>query len=176
MLRYLTKPFILFLAVGAALTCVIPFAAMANEGTAAPRYNTRNPAPAKSSRQINMFLPDATIPASQQSFSRYLSKQRSSVVNSKETENSAAPSTPALFPSQAARPMTSLMIGWLPQKEDMNTTGLYQPAPRQYISTKTEADCRAADRTTSNPAETPSGGGKGLHLPAGWLLGMCFHY
>ncbi len=72
--------------------------------------------------------------------------------------------------------MTSLMIGWLPPKEDMNTTRLYQPAPRQYVSTTTEADCRTVDTTTNNAVETPGGGNKGLHLPAGWLVGMCFHY
>lgn len=172
---FLTKTFVLIFAVGAALTCGIPFAAMATEGDVAPKYNTRSPAPAKPSRPINIFLPNATTRASQTPFSRYQSKQTSNAANSKETENSASPPAPALFLSEETRPTTSLMIGWLPAKEDMKTTGLYQPGPHQYASTKTEADCRTVDRT-SNAVETPDGGSKGLHLPAGWLLGMCLHY
>ena len=176
MSRYFAKTLVLIFSAGATLTCGIPFAAMANEGTVAPEYNTRNTAPAKPPRQIYMFLPDTTIHTSQNPSSQYQSKQISNVVNSKGVENGALPPSPALFPSQATRPTTSLMIGWLPPKEDMNTTRLYQPAPRQYVSTTTETDCRTVDTTTNNAVETPGGGSKGLHLPAGWLLGMCFHY
>lgn len=173
--RYFAKILVLGFAVGAALTCNVPFAAMATEGTVAPEYNTRNTGPAKPSRQIYLFLPDATIRASQNPFSRYQRKQPS-VADSKETASSALPPTPALFLNQETLPTTSLMIGWLPAKEDMSTTGLYQPGLRQYVSTKPEAGCRTVDRTVSNGVQTPDVGSKGLHLPAGWVVGMCLRY
>jgi hypothetical protein len=181
---YFTKTLVITCAVGAALTCHIAFAATAAEGTVAPEDNTQSAAPAKPSRPYYLFIPDATIRAFQKStervpawFSRYQSKQTSNVVNNKETENSASFPTPALFLSQEARPTTSLMIGWLPAKAGMNTPGPYQPDPYQYTSTETEAGgCQTVNRTASNAVETPYGGSKGLHLPAGWLLGMCLHY
>jgi hypothetical protein len=174
--RYLTKTFVLIFAVGAALTCGIAFAATVTGETVAPEANTQRTAPAGSSRPIFMFLPDAAIRASQKPFSRYQSEQTSDVVNHKETNNSASSLTPALFLNQETRPTTSLMIGWLPAKEGTNTAGLYQPGQYQYASTPTEAGCRTVDRATNNAVETPDGGGKGLHLPVGWLLGMCLHY
>ena len=181
---YFTKTLVITCAVGAALTCHIAFAATAAEGTVALKNNTQSAAPAKPSRPSYLFIPDAAIPAFQKStergpiwFSRYQSKQTSNVVNNKEAENSASFLKPALFLSQEARPTTSLMIGWLPAKGDTNTPGPYQPDPYQYASKKTEADgCQTVNRTANNAGETPDGGSKGLHLPAGWLLGMCLHY
>lgn len=182
--RYLTKTLVISFAVGAALTCQIAFAATVTEGTMAPQDNTQSAVPAKPSRPYYLFLPDAAIRNFQKSternpawFSRYQSKQTSNFVNNKETENSASLPTPSLFLSQEARPTTSLIIGWLPAKGGTNTPGPYQTGPYQYTSRETEAGgCRTVDRTASNAVETPDSGSKGLHLPAGWLLGMCLHY
>jgi hypothetical protein len=71
--------------------------------------------------------------------------------------------------------MRSLMIGWLPAKDDTTTAGRYQPGSYQYVSTATEAECRTVDKA-GNAEEIPYGGNKGLRLPAAWLLGMCLHY
>ncbi len=174
--HYLTKTFVRILAIGAALTCGIAFAATATGETVAPKDNTQSTAPAGSSRPIIMFLPDAARHTSRMPFSWYLNKQKTNVVNNQEKENRASPSTPALFPGQETRPATSLMIGWLPPKEGTSTTGLYQPGPYQYATTAAEAGCQTMDRTASNTEVTPDGGRKGLRLPAGWILGMCLHY
>jgi len=176
MTHYLTKTFICIFTVGAALTCSIAFAATATEETVAPKNSSQSTAPAKSSPPIDLFLPDAAIRDSQMPFSWYLNKQKADVVNNQEKENRASSSTPALFPGQETHPTTSLMIGWLPPKEGTSTTGLYQPGPYQYATTGSEGGCQTMDRTASNTEATTDGGRKGLHLPAGWLLGMCLHY
>jgi hypothetical protein len=174
--HYLTKIFVLIFAIGAALTCGIASAATVTEGTVAPGDNARGTAVTKPSRQFYIFLPDVALRASQKPFSQYQSEQTSDVVNHKETKNGASSPTPALFLGQETRPTTSLMIGWLPVNEGTNTTGLYQPGKYQYVLPPTEAGCRAVDRTANDAVETPDAGSKGLHLPAGWLLGMCLHY
>ncbi|MHB8535076.1 MAG: hypothetical protein ACYDBW_06465 [Sulfuricaulis sp.] len=174
--HYLTKTFALIFAVSAALTCGIAIASTVTGETVAPVGNTQTIAPAGSSRPILMFLPDAAMGASQKPFSRFQSEQTSDAVNHKETKNSAPSPTPALFLNHETRPMRSLIIGWLPAKEGTNTNGLYQPGQYQYASTPTETGCRTVDRTANNAVEIPDGGGKSLHLPAGWLLGMCLHY
>ncbi len=179
-----TKILVITCAVGAALTCRIAFAATAAGETVAPENHAQSATPAKSSRPYYFFISDAAIPAFQKSmeqvpawFPRYQSKQTSNVANNKETETSASFPISALFLSQETRPTTSLMIGWLPAKGSMKTPGSYQPDPYQYASTETEAGgCQALNRTTGNAVETPYSGSKGLHLPAGWLLGMCLHY
>ena len=176
MTHYLIKTFALIFAVGAALMCGMAFAATATGLTPAPRDNAQSAAPAEASRPILMFLSDAVIPTTQMPFSWYQGKQTADVANNKKPENGASPFTPALLPGQETRLTTSLMIGWLPAKDGKNTTGLYQPGSYQYVSTETEAGCQAMDRTAGNPGETPDGGRRGLHLPAGWLLGMCLHY
>ena len=182
--RYFTKKLIATFAVGAALTCHIASAATITEGTMAPEDNIQSAVPAKPSRPYYLFLPDAAIRTLQESterdpawFSRYQSKQTSNFINNKETEDNASLPAPLLLLSQEVRPTTSLIIGWIPAKGGTTTPGPYQPGPYRYASTKTEAGgCRTADRTANNAIETPDSGSKGLHLPAGWLLGMCLHY
>ena len=71
--------------------------------------------------------------------------------------------------------MRSLMIGWLPAKDDTTTAAPYQPGSYQYVSTGAEAECRTMDKA-GNAEEIPYGGNKGLRLPVAWLLGMCLHY
>lgn len=176
MTHNLTKTFVLIFAVGAPLMCGMAFAATATAVTLAPHGNAQSTAPAKSSRPIFMFLPDAANRTPQMPFSWYQGKQTANVANIKKAGNGASPAAPALLPGQETRATTSLIIGWLPAKEDKNTTSLYQPGPYQYVSTAPEAGCQATDRTAGNSGEAPDGVRKGLHLPAGWLLGMCLHY
>lgn len=173
--HYLTNTFVRIFIVGA-LTCSIAFAATASAETVAPKDRSKNTTPEKSSPPIDLFLPDATIPTSQMPFSWFLKKQQANVVSNQENENRALSSTPALFPGQEAHSTTSLMIGWLPPKEGTSTTGLYQPGPYQYATTGTEEGCQTMDRTARNTEATTDVGRKGLHLPAGWLLGMCLRY
>ena len=176
MSHYLTKTFVRIFTVGAALTCGIAFAATVTAETVTPKDSPQSTTSAKSSSPIDLFLPNAAIRDSQMPFSWYLKKQNANAVNNQEKESRASPSTPALFPGQETHPTTSLMIGWLPPKEGTSTTGLYQPGPYQYATTGTEGVCQTMDRTASNTEATTDGGRKGLHLPAGWLLGMCLHY
>jgi hypothetical protein len=176
MSHYLPKTFVRIFTVGAALTCSIAFAATVTAETVAPKNNSQSTALAKSSPPIDLFLPDAAIRASQMPFSWFLNKQQANVVSNQEKENKASSSTPALFPGQGTHPTTSLMIGWLPPKEGTSTTGLFQPGPYQYATTGTEGGCQTMDRTASNTEATTDVGRKGLHLPAGWILGMCLHY
>lgn len=168
----LVKTFAL-VAIGATLLCDGAFAAMAAEGTAARESNTRSVASAKPSRPLYIFLPDPITPSSQKPLSPYQNEQPFNTINNKETENTA--SERPLFLGQESRPTTSLMIGWVPPKETY-TTGPYQPGAYQYTWTKSDEDCRTVDRTASGAMESYDGGGKGLHLPAGWLLGMCLRY
>lgn len=175
MSRYLTKTFVLVFAIGTALTCGAAFAAAATEKTVTPEKNTRSAVPAKPARPFYTFLPDTAVGASYKPFLRYPGEQSSSLVYNKETAESAASSAWTLFPTQETRPMRSLMIGWLPAKNDTTTTVPYQAGSYQYVSTDTEAECRTADRA-GNAEEIPYGGNKGLRLPAAWLLGMCLHY
>lgn len=174
--RYLAKTFVIIFAVSAALTCDAAVAAMATVEAAASEHNTRSLAVANPSHRIDTFLPDAAIRVAQTPFAGYQGRQTSRVIDNQETVNSASPPTPALLLRPETRPTTSLMFGWLPPKDDMKTTGLYQPGSYQYVSTETERGCGTADKAAGNAAETPEGGSKGLHLPSGWLLGMCLHY
>jgi hypothetical protein len=174
--QYLTKTFALIFAVGAILICGVAFAATTAEPTVAPKDNARSAAPAKPSRPIQLFLTDTVIPASQKPFSRYQSEKPFGVVNNQETENSALSPALTLFPNQETRPMSSLLIGWIPAKDGTNTAGPYQSRPYQYASTTTDVDCPTMDRTAGNAVETSNSGSKGLRPPAGWMLGMCLHY
>lgn len=182
--RYFMKTLAISFATGAALASCIAFAATATAETMAPEDNTHSGVHAKPSRPYYLFLPNVAIRTLKYSterdpawFSRNQSEQTSSFVNDKETEKNASLPVPSLFLSQETRPTASLMIGWLPAKGGANTPGPYHPDSYQYTSTGTKAgDCRAVDRTASTAVETPDSGNKGLHLPAGWLLGMCLHY
>jgi hypothetical protein len=175
MSRYLTKTFVLVFVIGTALTCGAAFAAAATEKTVASENNTRSAVPAKPARPFYTFLPDTAVRASYKPFLQYPGAQSSNLIFNKETAGSAASPAWTLFPTQEARPMRSLMIGWLPAKDDTTTAGRYQPGSYQYVSTATEAECRTVDKA-GNAEEIPYGGNKGLRLPAAWLLGMCLHY
>jgi len=175
MSNYLTKTLALVFVIGAALTCDAAFAAAATEKTVSLEKNTRSAVPAKPARPFYTFLPDTAVRASQKPFLRYPGEQSSNLVYNKETAGSAASATGTLFPNRETRPMRSLMIGWLPAKDDTTTAGRYQPGSYQYVSTGTEAECRTVDKA-GNAEEIPYGGNKGLRLPAAWLLGMCLHY
>jgi hypothetical protein len=174
--QYLTKTFALIFAFGAVLIGGNAFAATTAEPTVALKANARSAAPAKPSRPIQLFLTDTVIRASQKPFSRYQSEKPFGVVNNQETERSAASPSLTLFPSLETRPMSSLMIGWIPAKDGTNTAGPYQSRPYQYASTTTDVDCPTMDRTAGNAVETSDSSGKGLRPPAGWMLGMCLHY
>jgi len=176
MTHYRTKTSVLIFAVGAALICDMAFAAPATGVTPAPQGNAQRAAPADASRPIFMFLPDAVNRTPQMPFTWYQGKETANGATNKKAENGASPSAPALLPGRETRSTTSLIIGWLPAKEDKNTTSLYQPGPSQYVSTATEAGCQTTDRTAGDSQEAPDAGKKVLHLPAGWLLGMCLHY
>jgi hypothetical protein len=175
MSHYLTKTFALVFVIGTALTCGAAFAAAATEKTASLEKNTRSAVPAKPSRPFYTFLPDTAVGASYKPFLQYPGAQSPNLVYNKETADNAAFPTGTLFPAQETRPMRSLMIGWLPAKDDTTTAGRYQPGSYQYVSTATEAECRTVDKA-GNAEEIPYGGNKGLRLPAAWLLGMCLHY
>jgi hypothetical protein len=175
MSRCLTKTFVLVFVIGTALTSGAAFTAAATEKTVASENNTRSAVPAKPSRPFYTFLPDTAVRASQKPFLQYPGVQSSNLVYNKETADSAASPAWTLFPTQETRPMRSLMIGWLPEKNDTTTAGRYQPSSYQYVSTVTEAECRTVDKA-GNAEEIPYGGNKGLRLPAAWLLGMCLHY
>ena len=174
--HYASKIFVLVFAAGAALMCGIAGAATANEETAVRKDNAHSAVPAKSPRPIYIFLPDAGKRAAQMPVSWDHGKQTAAVANNNEGKNGASPSTAAPFLDQKTRSATSLMIGWVPAKEDTKTTVLYQPEPHKFASTERGADCQTAGRTASDSVETPDGGSKGLHPPAGWMLGMCLHY
>ncbi len=184
MSRFFAKTKVIAYAVGVAFTCHAAFAATVTAETMAPENNTQSAVPAKPPRLYNLFLPDTAINTFQKStkqdtvwFSQYQSKQTANLVNNKEPENSASLPAPSFSLSQETRPKKSLIIGWMPAKGNTNTPGPYQPGPYQYASIKTDADsCRTMDKTDSNGVDAPDSGGKGLHLPAGWLLGMCLHY
>jgi hypothetical protein len=180
--RLITNTSVVTIAVGVALTCQVALAATLTDGSTVPEVNKYSAAPAKPTHPYFLYLPDAGFHAFQQSmelnpawFSRNQSKQTDIVVNNKESENSASLPAPSLFLSQEPRPKTALVIGWLPAKS--GTSGPYQPGPYQYATTETKAGgCQTVDRSASNAVETPDSGSKSLHLPAGWLLGMCLHY
>jgi hypothetical protein len=174
--QFSTKTFALIFAVGATLICGVAFAATTAEPTVAPKDKARSIAPAKPSRPIQLSLTDSVIRASQKPFSRYQSEKPFGVVNNQETEHSASSPSLTLFPNQETRPMSSLMIGWIPAKDGTNAAGPYQSRPYQYASTTTDVDCPTMDRTAGNAVETSDSGGKGLRPPVGWMLGMCLHY
>lgn len=156
---------------GVTLTCGFALAA-----TVAPEGNARSAALAKSSRPMYLSLSDSVMRASHEPFSRYQSENSFAFLSHKEAENSASPLTLALFPDQETRPITSLMIGWLPAKNSANTAGPYQPRSYQYATTKADANCISMDRAAGSALETSDDNGNGLRLPAGWMLGMCLHY
>lgn len=175
MSHYLTRTFALVFVVGTALTCGAAFTAAATEISATPEKNTRSAVPAKPARPFYTFLPGTAVRASQKPLLRYPGERSSNPVYNKETAGSAASATGTLFPKRETRPMSSLMIGWLPAKDDTSTAVPYQPGSYQYVSTGPEAECRTVDKA-GNAEDMPDGGNKGLRLPAAWLLGMCLHY
>ena len=172
--QFSTKTFFLIFAVGAVLIYGNAFAATTAEPTVALKANARSAAPAKPSRPAQLFLTDTVIRASQKPFSRLQSEKSFGVVNNQETEHSASSPSLTLFPNQETRPMSSLMIGWIPAKDGTNAAGPYQSRPYQYAPTASDVDCPT--RTAGNAVETSDSGGKGLRPPAGWMLGMCLHY
>jgi hypothetical protein len=176
MTQFSAKTFALVFAFSAVLTGGNALAATIAEPTVAPKDKARSIAPAKPSRPIHLSLTDTVIRASQNPVSRYQGEKSFGVVNNRETENGASSSALTLLPNQDARPMSSLMIGWIPAKDGTNTAGPYQSRPYQYASTTTDVDCPTMDRTAGNIMGTPDSGSKGLRPPASWMLGMCLHY
>lgn len=174
--QFSAKTFALVFALGAVLTGGNALAATTAVASAAPQDSARNAAPAKPSRPIQLFLTDGTIRVSQKPFSLNQGERSFGVVNNRETGNGASSPALILLPNQDARPMSTLLIGWIPAKDGTNTAGLYQPGTYQYATTTTNVDCPAMDRTAGNAVETSNSGSKGLRPPAGWMLGMCLHY
>jgi hypothetical protein len=125
---------------------------------------------------MDMSLPDAFDRTSQMPGSGNQGEQTTVVAKDSATKNGTAPSTPALILDQNTHPTTSLIVGWLPAKEDTNASVQYIPEPYKFASTKTESGCQPNERTANDSGQTTNSGRKGLHLPAGWLLGMCLHY
>ena len=146
-------------------------AAVIAETTAPPKDNARSAASAKPSRPLSIFLLDPAISPAQKPSPRF--QNDFSSVN-KDMDNNRTSERP-WFVGQETRPSASLMLGWVPAK-DPNTTGPYQPGTYQYLGNKSDADCRAVDKSGGTAVESDDSGGNGLRLPAGWLLGMCLHY
>ena len=176
MLHFSIKRLAFVVAAGAALIFGVVGAAMAEGAIEAPTDSTHGTAAGVSSRRIDMALPDALNRVSQMPGTEYQGKQTTNIAKNNEGKNGTARSTPALFPDRKTRPTTSLIIGWLPAKEDTNTSAQYQPEPYKFASTKRESGCQPSERTASDSGQTPDSGRQGLHVPAGWLLGMCLHY
>ena len=170
------KTLVFIVAAGAALMFGVAGAAMADRATVAPTDSTHGTVAGISSRPMDMSLPDTFNRASQMPAAGYSGKQTADTGKKNAGKNGATASAPALFPDRKTRPTTSLIIGWLPAKEDSNTSAQYQPEPYKFASTKTESGCQPGEKAVLGSGETSNSGSRGLHLPAGWLLGMCLHY
>jgi hypothetical protein len=174
--HFSTKTLVFIVAAAAALTFGVAGAAMAGGETVVPTNRAPGTPPGTSTRPIDMSLPDAFNRTSQMIGTGYQGRQTTDVAKNNEEKNGTAPSTQALFTDQKTPPTTSLIIGWLPAKEDTKTSAPYQPEPYKFASTKTESGCQPTEKSAGDSGETPDNGRKSLRLPAGWMLGMCLHY